>query len=102
ASVNERRVEIGLRRAIGASRGDIVAQMLVESGLLGLAGAVLGFLIGTIVTFHHGIVTGVAGGLSPTLVALALGAGTGAGVLGGAWPAIRASRVDPATALTSA
>lgn len=101
ASVNERRAEIGLRRAIGATRGDIIGQMLVESGLLGLAGAAFGLLAGTVVTLHHGLVTGVAGEIAWPWILLALAAGLGSGVLGGAWPAVRASRVDPATALTS-
>lgn len=101
ASVGERRIEIGVRRAVGASRSDILRQVLIESGTLGLIGAAQGLLLGVAVTLHHGILNEVPGAVEPAWVPLAAAAGLSAGVLGGLTPALRASRVDPAAALTS-
>lgn len=101
ASIAERRTELGLRRAIGASRGDIVRQIMAESTVLGLVGAIHGVLIGLIVTLHHAITLGVRGGLPWPWLGAALLAGILSGAVGGIIPAVRASRVDPAVALTS-
>lgn len=101
ASVAERRTELGLRRAIGASRGDIVRQIMAESTGLGLVGAIHGVLIGLIVTLHHAITLGVRYSLAWQWLVAALVAGVLSGAIGGIIPAVRASRVDPAVALTS-
>lgn len=101
ASVAERRTELGLRRAIGASRGDIVYQIMTESTVLGVVGGGNGVLIGIIVTLHHAITLGVRGSLAWQWLAAALFAGVLSGAIGGIVPAVRASRVDPAVALTS-
>lgn len=101
ASVGERRVEIGIRRAVGATRLDIVSQVLVESAALGLVGAAQGLVLGVLITLHHALLNGVAGAVHPAWALLAAAAGLSAGMLGGLVPALRASRVDPAVALTS-
>lgn len=98
-SVLERRGEIGLRRALGATRGQIRLQFLAEAILLALAGGVIGELTGVAVT----IVYGAARSWPPVVPGVALSGGLGAAILIGAvaglLPALRAARLAPTQAL---
>lgn len=100
-SVLERRSEIGLRRSLGATRGQIRTQFLAESLLLSVLGGAGGALIGAIVTGVYALYQGwpvvipawaVAGGVAATLVI---------GVVAGLYPAVRASRLSPTEALAA-
>jgi macrolide transport system ATP-binding/permease protein len=97
-SVMERTAEIGLRRAIGATRRHIAVQFLFESGLMGVIGGVLGASLGVIVVVavsaHQGW-TPVLDAAAPFVAPLIGGA---IGLLSGAYPAVRAARLEPVEA----
>jgi len=98
-SVRERTPEIGLRRAVGATRADIRTQFLVESGLLSGAGGLVGLATGlaaALIVAELGYWSVV---ISWPAVVAAMGFSVGLGVLFGSYPAHRASRLDPIAAL---
>ena len=98
-SVSERTREIGLRRAVGARKRDVMLQFLVEAVTLscfgGLAGIVFGFAAAAVVTR----VLEWPASVPPSAVALAFGIAAAVGVFFGFYPARRASRLDPIDAL---
>ena len=99
ASVTERTREIGIRRAMGAKRRDIVAQFLIEtvllSGIGGAAGVILGIIVPAVITRSTGMVT-VVTVWSPVLAFSISGI---VGVVFGLYPALRAAHMDPVEAL---
>ena len=98
-NVTERNPEIGLRMALGASRSSVLGQLLIESILLSLTGAVAGLALG----ICSGWLIARTGALTPeftaTSVELALGVAVGVGVIFGIWPARRAAALEPVEAL---
>jgi putative ABC transport system permease protein len=98
-SVLERRQEIGLRRALGATRGQIRTQFLAEATLLSLAGGAAGVLIGALSTAAYSRVHGEAVVIPPDAWAGGLAAAVIIGALAGLLPAIRAARLSPTQAL---
>jgi putative ABC transport system permease protein len=98
-TVNERTREIGLRKSLGATRADIRRQFLVEALVLTTTGGALGVLSGWALAFGVNTFTPLPARISLWSVLLALLVGTLAGTLFGVYPASRASRLDPITAL---
>jgi putative ABC transport system permease protein len=99
-TVTERTKEIGIRKAIGAKRSDVLIQFLIEAVIICLIGGGIGILVGLLIAF------GVAGTQGWRYVmpvyAIALGIGVSAtiGLFFGMYPAVKASRLDPVVALT--
>jgi putative ABC transport system permease protein len=98
-TVNERTREIGLRKSLGATRADIRRQFLVEALVLTTMGGALGVLSGWLLAFGVNSFTPLPAKISLWSVLLALTVGTAAGTLFGVYPATRAARLDPMTAL---
>jgi putative ABC transport system permease protein len=100
-TVLERVGEIGLRRALGASRRQVAGQFLLESTAVGLLGGVVGAVFGMVVV----VAVSAVREWTPVLdVRLALGApvaGALVGLLAGLYPSLRASRMEPVEALRS-
>ena len=100
-SVLERRSEIGLRRALGATKGQIRTQFLAEAILLSLAGGIGGVIVGMVATAAYARGHGEAVVIPPDAWAVGLGAAVIIGALAGLLPAIRAARLSPTRALWS-
>ena len=100
-SVLERRQEIGLRRALGATRGQIRAQFFAEAIMLSLAGGVAGVLTGAAATALYARAHGEAVVIPPDAWAGGLSAAIVIGALAGLLPAVRAARLSPTQALWS-
>jgi putative ABC transport system permease protein len=98
-SVTERTREIGVRKALGARRRDILGQFLVEATTLSLAGGVIGIALGGSVALLVGAVSPLPAALSLPAVGLGIVMSTLVGVFFGSYPAARASRLDPIEAL---
>jgi putative ABC transport system permease protein len=100
-SVLERRSEIGLRRALGATRGQIRTQFLAEAILLSLAGGAAGVVLGAAATASYARAKGWALVIPPDAWAGGLAAALLIGAAAGLLPAIRAARLSPTRALWS-
>ena len=98
-SVMERTREIGIRKAIGARRGDILVQVLIESATLSAVGAAIGVGVGVALTVVVGAVSPMPAVVAPKWMALGVTLGVGVGVVSGVYPASRAARLDPVDAL---
>jgi putative ABC transport system permease protein len=98
-AVSERTREIGIRKALGARRRDIMAQFIVESATLSVVGAALGILAGLGLAWVVQALTPMPAAVAPWSVAVGVLLGISVGVIAGAYPASRAARLDPITAL---
>ena len=98
-SVMERTREIGVRKAIGARRSDILTQVLIESATLSAVGAVLGVALGVSLTLLVRAVTPLPAAVALKWIVLGVALGLTVGTAAGVYPASRASRLDPVDAL---
>jgi putative ABC transport system permease protein len=98
-AVSERTREIGIRKALGARRRDILAQFVVEAATLSAGGAVLGIGTGLVLAYVVKSLTPLPAAVAPWSIGLAVVLGVAVGVAAGVYPALRASRLDPIAAL---
>ncbi|HET9003023.1 MAG TPA: ABC transporter permease [Gemmatimonadaceae bacterium] len=98
-AVAERTREIGIRKALGAKRRDILSQFLVEAATLSTFGAVIGIVLGAVIAFLIAKFSPLPTHVALWSVIMATVIGTGVGVIAGVYPASRASRLDPIAAL---
>lgn len=98
-AVSERTREIGVRKALGARRRDIIAQFLVEAATLSVIGAAIGAGLGVGMAMLIAAVTPLPASVAPWSLVVALVVGAGVGIIAGIYPASRASRLDPIAAL---
>lgn len=102
-SVTERTREIGIRKAIGAKRRDILTQFMVEAAVLSLGGGGVGLAVGWLLSFAIGNIkiegNSIPATVSPDIVILALSVSAAIGLFFGIWPATRAARLNPIEAL---
>lgn len=99
-SVTERTFEVGLRKAIGATRTQILLQFLIESALLCVVGGIIGLLVGFGATQLVGYILGMTMTITMLYVVLSIGVSSIIGVVAGLYPAWKAARLDPIVALT--
>ena len=99
ASVMERTREIGVRRAIGAKRRDVIRQFLIETTIISLAGGVMGVLVGVGLSQLIGYFAGWSTIVTTTSIVLAFLVSVAIGLVFGLYPAVRAAGLDPVKAL---
>ena len=99
-SVTERTREIGIRKAVGARKSDIIVQFLTEAVVLTLLGGIIGLMIGWMISRVAGLVFPNLPTAVPLWAALSgVMVSVGVGLFFGIWPAARAARLDPVEAL---
>ncbi len=98
-AVAERTREIGIRKALGARRTDILSQFLIEAATLSTVGAALGIALGIGLAKLISAVSPLPATVAPWSIAVGVALGAGVGIISGVYPASRASMLDPITAL---
>ena len=100
-SVTERTREIGLRKSLGADKGTIMRQFVIEAAVTSSLGGVVGILIGCISTTLVGTAVGITATPTPAAIAISFSVSVGIGLLFGYMPANRAANLNPIDALRS-
>jgi len=98
-SVMERTREIGVRKALGARRRDILTQVLIESATLSTAGAILGVAVGIMLAMFVAAISPMPAAVSAKWIVIGVTLGMSVGIMAGVYPATQASKLDPVDAL---
>jgi putative ABC transport system permease protein len=98
-SVTERTREIGIRKAMGARRADILRQFLIESATLAMVGGIVGVVLAIAIATGVSALTRLPSSIEWWTILLGIFVSTGVGLFFGIWPAMKAARLDPITAL---
>ncbi|MBP9738303.1 ABC transporter permease [Candidatus Saccharibacteria bacterium] len=98
-TVTERTKEIGIRKAVGATKTQIMMQFLTEALVITLVGGFIGIVLSVLIGYVIGAQTAVKPALDPWIILLAAGVSLAVGVIFGTWPAIRAATKNPTDAL---
>jgi putative ABC transport system permease protein len=98
-SVMERTREIGVRKALGARRRDILTQVLIESATLSTAGAILGVAVGIMLAMLVAAISPMPAAVSAKWIVIGVTLGMSVGIMAGVYPATQASKLDPVDAL---
>jgi putative ABC transport system permease protein len=98
-SVTERTKEIGIRKAVGATRGNILAQFLIEAVFLTAIGGIAGLIVGEIFSILMNIYSPLPAFVPLWAIAVGIGVSALVGIIFGLWPAWKAARLDPIEAL---
>lgn len=98
-AVSQRTSEIGVRKALGAKRRDILTQFLIESAVLGMLGSAIGVALGIGLAQVIALATPLPAAVAPWSIFLGIAIGAGVGIISGVYPASRASLLDPIAAL---
>jgi putative ABC transport system permease protein len=98
-SVTERTREIGIRKAIGAKRSNIMFQFLTEAVTVAAVGGIIGILLGGAAAKLLAATTPLPAAMEWWSVAAGIGVSSGVGLISGVWPAMKAARLDPIEAL---
>jgi putative ABC transport system permease protein len=101
-SVTERTFEVGLRKALGATRKQILLQFLIESSLLCIVGGILGLVLAAGATQLVGMLLEMTMTITAFYMILSVGISSLIGILAGLYPAWKAAKLDPIVALTKA
>jgi putative ABC transport system permease protein len=100
-SVTERTREIGIRKALGATQRDLMLQVLSESVLMSVTGGAMGVALGALLTLALGKIFSLTLRITVPYVALSIFVSSAVGIISGWYPASRAAKLDPITALRS-
>jgi putative ABC transport system permease protein len=98
-SVTERTREIGIRKAVGATNGQVLAQFLIEAVVMSICGGILGLITAYTIAFIVSNFLSFRPALTPEILMIAFGVSLGIGLIFGTFPALKAARKDPIEAL---
>jgi putative ABC transport system permease protein len=99
--VNERRIEIGIRRAVGSRKRDIILQFLLEASFISISGGTVGVILSMVTSILIFLIAKLPFTLSPTGYALSFFASIAVGILAGIYPSQKATRIQPVDVIKS-